>query len=64
MKYIKGLIEAMKGSTKPVVFSVLGDTSPLAPEFLQLAKDHHIILSRSSERSSRMPWCPRETKLK
>jgi acyl-CoA synthetase (NDP forming) len=53
VKYMKGLIEALKGNKKPVVFSVLGDTSPLAPEFLALAKEHKIILSRSSERSLR-----------
>ena len=34
-------------------FSILGDTSPLAPEFLTLAREHRIILSRSSERSLR-----------
>jgi acyl-CoA synthetase (NDP forming) len=53
VKYIKGIIEALKGNKKPLVFSVLGDTSPLAPEFLQLARDNHVILSRSSERSLR-----------
>lgn len=53
VKYIKGIIEALKGNTKPMVFSVLGDTSPLAPEFLSLAREHRIILSRSSERSLR-----------
>ena len=53
VKYIKGIIEALKGNKKPLVFSVLGDTSPLAPEFLALARDNHIILSRSSERSLR-----------
>lgn len=53
VKYMKGLIEAIKGISKPVVFSVLGDTSPLAPEFLALAKEHKIIISRSSERSIR-----------
>jgi acyl-CoA synthetase (NDP forming) len=53
VKYMKGLIEAIKGINKPVVFSVLGDTSPLAPEFLALAKEHKIIISRSSERSIR-----------
>jgi acyl-CoA synthetase (NDP forming) len=51
--YIKGLIEALKGNSKPVVFSILGDRSPLAPEFLELARDHRIILSRSSERTLR-----------
>jgi acyl-CoA synthetase (NDP forming) len=53
VNYIKGIIEALKSNTKPMVFSVLGDTSPLAPEFLQLARDNQIILSRSSERSLR-----------
>jgi acyl-CoA synthetase (NDP forming) len=53
VKYMKGLIAAVEGNKKPVVFSVLGDTSPLAPEFLALAREHHIILSRSSERSLR-----------
>jgi acyl-CoA synthetase (NDP forming) len=51
--YMKGLIKAMEGNKKPVVFSILGDTSPLAPEFLALAREHRIILSRSSERSLR-----------
>jgi acetate---CoA ligase (ADP-forming) len=53
VKYLKGIIEALKGNKKPLVFSVLGDTSPLAPEFLTLARDNHVILSRSSERSLR-----------
>ncbi len=53
VKYIKGIIEALKGNKKPMVFSVLGDTSPLAPEFPQLARDNQVILSRSSERSLR-----------
>jgi acyl-CoA synthetase (NDP forming) len=53
VKYINGIIEALKGNKKPLVFSVLGDTSPLAPEFLALARDNHVILSRSSERSLR-----------
>src|SRR5262249_26782428 len=51
--YMKGLIKALEGNKKPVVFSILGDTSPLAPEFLALAREHRIILSRSSERSLR-----------
>ena len=51
--YMKGLIKAMEGNKKPVVFSILGDTSPLAPEFLALAREHRIILSRSSERTLR-----------
>lgn len=53
VEYMKGVVKALEGSTKPVVFSVLGDTSPLAPEFLAMAREHRIILSRSSERSLR-----------
>jgi acyl-CoA synthetase (NDP forming) len=53
VNYMKGLIEALKGNRKPMVFSILGDTSPLVPEFLQLARDNQMILSRSSERSLR-----------
>lgn len=53
VKYLTGIIEALKGNKKPLVFSVLGDTSPLAPEFLSLARDNQVILSRSSERSLR-----------
>src|SRR5262249_28613209 len=51
--YIKGLIQALKGNKQPVVFSILGDRSLLAPEFLELAREHRIILSRSSERTLR-----------
>jgi len=53
VKYMHGIIEAAKSSKKPLVFSVLGDTSPLDPEFLRLAKENKIIVSRSSERSLR-----------
>ncbi len=53
VKYMTGLIAALEGNTKPVVFSILGDTSPLAPDFLTIAREHRIILSRSSERSLR-----------
>ena len=53
MLYLTGLIEAMKGSTKPVVLSILGDQSPLPPDFAALVRDHRIILSRSADRSLR-----------
>jgi acyl-CoA synthetase (NDP forming) len=51
--YIKCLIEEMKGSSKPVVMSMLGDRQPLPPEFVSIARDNRIILSRSAERSLR-----------
>ncbi|HEY4775075.1 MAG TPA: acetate--CoA ligase family protein [Xanthobacteraceae bacterium] len=60
MLYLEGLIEALQGNTKPVVFSILGDRSPLAPEFLALAGEHRIILSRSAERSLRAIACVTE----
>jgi acyl-CoA synthetase (NDP forming) len=53
VRYLTGLIAATEGSTKPVILSLLGDTAPLAPEFLDLAHRHRIILSRSVERSLR-----------
>jgi acetate---CoA ligase (ADP-forming) len=53
MLYLNGVIEALKGSTKPVVFSILGDQSPLLPEFVALARERRIILSRSADRSLR-----------
>lgn len=53
MIYLRGVIAAIEGNTKPVVFSILGDRSPLASEFIELAREHRIILSRSSERSLR-----------
>jgi acyl-CoA synthetase (NDP forming) len=51
--YMKGLVKALEGNKKPVVFSILGDRSPLGEEFLALAREHRIILSRSSERTLR-----------
>jgi acyl-CoA synthetase (NDP forming) len=53
MLYLQGVIEALKGNTKPVVLSILGDQSPLPPEFVALVREHRIILSRSADRSLR-----------
>ena len=53
MLYLQALIEAMKGSTKPVVFSILGDQSPLPPDFAALVREQRMILSRSADRSLR-----------
>jgi acyl-CoA synthetase (NDP forming) len=49
LRYLEGVIEAAAGSKKPVLLSVLGDRMPLPPEFLALARDHRMILTRSSE---------------
>jgi acetate---CoA ligase (ADP-forming) len=51
--YLQGLIEAMQGSSKPLVFSLLGEQSPLAPELTALMREHRMILSRSADRSLR-----------
>ena len=53
VKFINHLIEALKGNIKPVVFSLFGGESPLAPEFLKIARENRIIVSRSPERSLR-----------
>jgi acyl-CoA synthetase (NDP forming) len=51
--YIQGVVNAMKGSTKPVIFSALGDGAPLPAEFTKIAKDNGIIVMSSSERAMR-----------
>ncbi|MDF2115450.1 acetate--CoA ligase family protein [Roseiarcaceae bacterium H3SJ34-1] len=53
MKYLNGLLQAMEGNTRPVVFSILGERSPLPQEFVDLAKQKKLIISRSAERSLR-----------
>lgn len=53
MNYLNALLQALEGNTKPVVFSILGDRSPLAPEFVAKAREHRVIISRSAERSLR-----------
>ena len=53
MLYLQALIEGMKGSSKPLVFSILGDQSPLPPELTAFMREHRIILSRSADRSLR-----------
>jgi acetate---CoA ligase (ADP-forming) len=51
--YLKGLASAMKGISKPVTVSVLGDGASLPAEFLAVVDEQGIILSRSSERALR-----------
>jgi acetate---CoA ligase (ADP-forming) len=53
MLYLQGLIAGMQGSSKPLVFSLLGEQSPLPAEFVTRAREHRIILSRSADRSVR-----------
>ena len=51
IRYIKDIVEVTKGSTKPVILAMLGDRSPLPPEFVEIARENRVMLSRSSERS-------------
>jgi acyl-CoA synthetase (NDP forming) len=53
MKYLNYLVAATKGSTKPMIYAPLGDRSPLPQEFVDLAREHRIMLSRSADRSMR-----------
>ncbi|HEX9464071.1 MAG TPA: acetate--CoA ligase family protein [Alphaproteobacteria bacterium] len=53
MRYLSDLIAVAKGSEKPVVLAMLGDRSPLPQDFLDLARQNRVILSRSSEDSLR-----------
>jgi len=51
--YIEGIIAASKTSTKPVALAILGDASPLAPEFMAAVLKNSVVLSRSSDRTLR-----------
>jgi acetate---CoA ligase (ADP-forming) len=53
LAYLDSFVPAIAGSTKPVVFSVLGDGSPLLPEFVRRLEEAKVILSRSPERTLR-----------
>ncbi|MDB5408579.1 MAG: acyl-CoA synthetase forming [Rhodospirillales bacterium] len=53
IKYMHSLLKAFEGNTKPVVLSILGDGSPLAPEFNELAAKNRLIQIRSPERALR-----------
>jgi acyl-CoA synthetase (NDP forming) len=54
VKYLKGIIAAQQvAGKKPLTLSILGDNSPLLPEFMELVKEHRVVLSRSSERNLR-----------
>ena len=53
VQYLKDIIAAKEGSPKPLVLAILGDGATLPSEFLELAREKRVILSRSSERSFR-----------
>jgi len=51
--YLKFVLAAAKGGTKPLIFSVLGDRNPLPQDFVDMAREHRVIISRSADRSLR-----------
>jgi acyl-CoA synthetase (NDP forming) len=51
--YLKHIIAAKQMSEKPLALAMLGDASPLPPDFVQTARDSKIVLSRSSDRTLR-----------
>lgn len=51
--YLQHVLDAHKGSAKPLIFSVLGDRSQLPQDFLDLARENRVIVSRSADRSLR-----------
>jgi acyl-CoA synthetase (NDP forming) len=50
---LQHIIAAKQTSEKPLVLAMLGDASPLPPEFIQTARSNKLVLSRSSDRSLR-----------
>lgn len=51
--YLKHIIAAKQRTDKPLALAMLGDASPLPPDFIQTARDNKIVLSRSSDRTLR-----------
>jgi acyl-CoA synthetase (NDP forming) len=49
----RSLLPVIEASQKPVAFSLFGDETPLAPEFLDLVKASHVPLFRSPDRALR-----------
>jgi acyl-CoA synthetase (NDP forming) len=48
--YIEGVVAAGKKSPKPLALAILGDGSPLAPDFTAIVRENNVVLSRSSDR--------------
>lgn len=53
LAYLNNILEARRGSHKPVALALLGDGSPLPPELLAAVREHGVIVSRSSDRTLR-----------
>jgi acetate---CoA ligase (ADP-forming) len=51
--YVKGIVAATATGAKPVALAILGDGSPLSPEFMDVVRENNVVLSRSSDRTLR-----------
>jgi acetate---CoA ligase (ADP-forming) len=51
--YIEAVVAVSKTTAKPVALAILGDNSPLSPEFVAIARENNVVLSRSSDRALR-----------
>ena len=51
--YVEGIAAASKTGTKPVALAILGDGSPLSPDFMAVVRKNNLVLSRSSDRTMR-----------
>jgi acyl-CoA synthetase (NDP forming) len=51
--YLGHIIAAKEMSEKPLALAMLGDASPLPPEFTETARENKIVLSRSPDRTLR-----------
>jgi acetate---CoA ligase (ADP-forming) len=51
--YIDGVVAGTKTSNKPVALAILGDASPLSPDFTETVRKNNVVLSRSSDRALR-----------
>ncbi len=53
VKYLNHLLAAAKDCPKPVIFSPLGDRTPLPQAMLDVARENRVIVSRSADRALR-----------
>jgi len=53
MGFLQNILRAKAEVDKPLIVSVLYDSQPLPEPFLALAREHKLVLSRSSDRSLR-----------
>jgi acyl-CoA synthetase (NDP forming) len=51
--FLKNVIAGQRGNTKPLTLAMHGDSTPLPDDFIATAREHKLVLSRSSDRSLR-----------